>query len=84
MSRKGKQRQKRREQRRCVLYNREIRHPAESAAMGLTRYMICRSCLRMAKKVAEVEGLKLKDRDAARIAGLPFIHFDAATLSEAG
>lgn len=152
MSRKGKQRQKRREQRRCVLCNREIRHPAESAAVGLTGYMICRSCLRTAKKVAAVEDFREEEkiverqtiltpqtimaeldkriigqdsakaaisiafrkqqlkasgiasvprstlllhgptgcgktaiaREAARIAGLPFIHFDATTLSEAG
>ena len=121
--------------------------------MGLTGYMICRSCLRAAKKVAAVETLKQEDmetaegrpiltpqeimaeldkriigqdsakaaisiafwkqqlkasgvtsvprstlllhgptgcgktaiaREAALIAGLPFIHFDATTLSEAG
>ena len=152
MSRKGKQRQKRREQRRCVLCWREICHPAESAAVGLTGYMICRSCLRTAKKVAAVEDFREEEksverqtvlppqaimaeldkriigqeaaksaisiafwkqqlkasgifsvprstlllhgptgcgktaiaREAARIAGLPFIHFDATTLSEAG
>lgn len=153
MSRKGKQRQKRRESRRCVLCWKEIRHPAESAVVGLTGYMICRSCLRAAKKVAAVETLKQEDmetaegrpiltpqeimaeldkriigqdsakaaisiafwkqqlkasgvtsvprstlllhgptgcgktaiaREAALIAGLPFIHFDATTLSEAG
>ena len=152
MSRKGKQRQKRREQHRCVLCWREIHHPAESAAVGLTGYMICRSCLRTAKKVAAVEDFREAEksverqtvlppqaimaeldkriigqeaaksaisiafwkqqlkasgifsvsrstlllhgptgcgktaiaREAARIAGLPFIHFDATTLSEAG
>ena len=153
MSRKGKQRQKRREQRRCVLCGREICRPSESAAVGLTGYMICRSCLRTAKKVAAVEDFREDEtetaearpiltpqaimaeldkriigqeaakaaisiafwkqqlkasgvtsvprstlllhgptgcgktaiaREAARIVGLPFIHFDATTLSEAG
>ena len=152
MSRKGKQRQKQRESRRCVLCWKEIRHPSEIAAVGLTGYMICRSCLRAAKKVAAVEDSREEEksverqtvltpraimteldkriigqeaakaaisiafwkqqlkafgissvprstlllhgptgcgktaiaREAARIAGLPFIHFDATTLSEAG
>ena len=33
--------------------------------MGLTGYMICRSCLRAAKKVAAVETLKQEDMETA-------------------